>query len=358
MSAAVDKRILSLNLHGLGDFIISLPVFSELARAGCESITSLVWPALEDIAACVPSIKRAVPLPKTRENPPELGDFVRQLAGSRGFDLVLDFSFLPRAAWIAETAAAPRAVGFGIELAKYPCYTESIANLPEEPRLQRNLRLLELLGLSVPQTPDFSIRTPQRLAGRVDLMLESFGIDLRRSRPIALHPGSGVRRRNWPAARFAEIADRISRHTGEPVLLLGGKGRTYDGTDEAEVVTEVEAAMRGPSLNLAGRFSLPELAHLLSRCGLFLGNNSGPAHLAVSVAEVPSLLIWAPRNEKLWRPCGESSVELVLPETHCSEDCLLNKCDNIQYCLGTISVEDVFEHYLKTLAPAASGGRI
>jgi len=357
MSTVRNKRILALNLQGLGDFVISLPVLNELARAGCESITSLVWPSLEDIAKSAPAIDRVLPLPKASENKPELDDFVREAAGRRGFDLVLDFSFLPRAAWIAETVAAPRTIGFGIDPADYPCYTDSIPNLSGELRLYRNLHILELLGLKVPDAPDFSIRIPEPSRRRVDSLLESFGIKLQRSRPIALHPGSGVRKRNWPSGRFAELADRLAKHTGEPVIILGGRGHTYDGTDEAEVVAEVETAMRWPSVNLAGMFSLPELSYLLSRCSLFVGNNSGPAHLASSIAGVPVLLVWAPRNEKLWRPFG-LSVELVVPETDCSEDCLLNKCENIQYCLGYIGVENVFEHYLMTLAPVVTGGRV
>jgi ADP-heptose:LPS heptosyltransferase len=356
MNAVRGKRILSLNLHGLGDFVISLPVLNELARNGCESITGMVWPSLEDLARCVPSIDRVLPLPRDRENEPELSGFVREAAGIEGFDLVLDFSFLPRAALIVEAVAAPRTIGFGIELDEYPCYTDSIANLPAELRIERNLRILELLGLKAPETPDFSIRIPADSERKVDKTLESLGVDLGDSRPIALHPGSGVRHRNWQAGRFAELADRLAGHTGDKVLLLGGSGRTYDGTDETEVVAEVESAMCRPSVNLAGMFSLPELVSLLSRCSLFVGNNSGPAHLAASLAGVPALLVWAPRNEKLWRPFG-TPVELVVAETHCSESCTLNKCEDIQYCLSRIGVKEMFERYLSSLAPAASGGR-
>jgi len=231
MSTVRNKRILALNLQGLGDFVISLPVLNELARAGCESITSLVWPSLEDIAKSAPAIDRVLPLPKASENKPELDDFVREAAGRRGFDLVLDFSFLPRAAWIAETVAAPRTIGFGIDPADYPCYTDSIPNLSGELRLYRNLHILELLGLKVPDAPDFSIRIPEPSRRRVDSLLESFGIKLQRSRPIALHPGSGVRKRNWPSGRFAELADRLAKRTGEPVSILGGRGHTNVGTD-------------------------------------------------------------------------------------------------------------------------------
>ncbi|MBN2289550.1 MAG: glycosyltransferase family 9 protein [Candidatus Glassbacteria bacterium] len=356
MSAVRNKRVLSLNLHGLGDFVISLPVLSELARAGCGPITGLVWPALQEVAACVPALDRVVPLPRDRENEPELSAFVREVAGDRGFDLLLDFSFQPRAGRIAAAVAAPRTVGFGIDQQEHPCYTDSIPNLDRELRLHRNLRIPGLLGLKAPGRPDFPVRVPEASARRVESLLASSGVDLAHSRPVAVHPGSGVRRRNWPPERFAALADRIAVHTGEPVLLLGGRGRTYDGTDESEVAAGVEAAMSGSPVNLAGMLTLPELVCLLARCSLFVGNNSGPAHLACSVAGVPCLLVWAPRNERLWMPYG-APVELVVAETHCSRDCLLNKCEDIQYCLARIGPDEVFERYLKTLAPAAAGGR-
>ncbi|MEA2062305.1 MAG: glycosyltransferase family 9 protein [Gemmatimonadota bacterium] len=357
------KRLLSLNLHGLGDFIISLPVLNEIARSHLvESVTSLVWPALEEIASCAPAIDRVLPLPRALENQPELGDFIRAASGPDGFDIVLDFSFLPRSAWIAETACAGRTIGFGIDLEKYgpSGYTDSIPNLDGELRIHRNLQVLETLGLPFSGGLDFSVNIPVPMAREVESLLEAQGLDLRTCRPIALHPGSGVRSRNWAPERFAGLADRLAAHLDEPVLLLGGKERTYDGTNEKTLAGEVEQAMQHSAFNLAGQLSLPQIASLLSHCSLFVGNNSGPAHLAASVTNVPCLLIWAPRNEKLWRPVG-APVELVTAEPDCSRRCSLNQCDHLQHCLDRITVDEAFERFIQGLAPAlplvSSGGR-
>ncbi|HUU29313.1 MAG TPA: glycosyltransferase family 9 protein [archaeon] len=347
MTRSGKMRILSLNLHGLGDFIMSMPVLSALARNGCESITSMVWPGLESFARLTPFIDTLVPLPKDKENDPALSRFVSELTGPRGFDLVLDFSFMPRAAIITRAATGKRTMGFGIDLSAYPWYTDTVPGKPEEHRLSRNLHFLEQLHLQPPGSPDFPIREPDGLRERVYELVALHGVDLLRDVPIALHPGSGVAKRNWPPERFAGLADMLIDYTGRPVILLGGKERAYDGSDETELAAAVEANMLKKAVNLAGKFSLAELAVLLTSCSLFVGNNSGPGHLAASIARIPVLLVWAPRNEKIWRPVGPN-VEVVSAGACCREGCTLNECEKMQYCLSLVSVEDVFGRYLKT----------
>jgi heptosyltransferase-2 len=362
MNLSREKRILSVSLGGLGDFITTMPILSALAAEACESITCLVWPALEDFASIVPYAGRVVSLPRDRENDPALSLFIRQLAGMRGFDLVLDFAFPPRAAIITRAAAGKRTMGFGLDAGAFPWYTDIIPNIAGEHRLERNFHLLERLDIDLPSSPDFSVAIPREVQARVDLLISSHGIDLQRDRLIGLHPGSGVSKRNWPPERFAELADRLIEHSGKKVVLLGGKQRTYDLTDESGVVSAVQSNMRREAISLAGRLSLPELTAFLSRCSLFVGNNSGPAHLAATVARVPSLLIWAPRNEKVWHPASRMA-ELVFAEPDCSQNCLLNKCDRIDHCLGLITVDQVYERYLEVFetlditTPAGRGKR-
>jgi len=351
MSSTGKKRVFSLNLHGLGDFIMSMPVLKALKQNGCyDGITVMVWPAVEEFARSVPFIDEVIALPKDKEQDPALSDFIRELTPKGGFNLVLDFSFMPRAGIITKAASAKRTMGFGIDLQTCPWYTDSVPNHPQEHRLQRNYHLLELLGIKLPERPDFTVTVSGKTRLRVDRLLAERGIDLEREHPIALHPGSGVSRRNWAPERFALLADMLTEHTGERVILLGGRNRTYDGCDESALAARVEAHMQRPVVNLAGCLSLPELVLLLGRCSLFVGNNSGPAHLAAAVARTPCLLVWAPRNEKLWRPVG-AKVEIVFAESFCSEHCPLNQCTNMQYCLGLISASDVFERYIQAFAP-------
>ena len=354
-----EKKILSVNLGGLGDFITTMPILSTIAGESRGSITCLVWPALEDFASIVPFIGRVVALPRHRENDPELSLFIRELAGEHGFDLVLDFAFPPRSAIITRAAAGRRSMGFGLDPVLFPWYTDIIPNLAGEHRLERNYHLLERLDIEIPESADFSVDIPREAGARVNLLVSGHGINLEHDRPIALHPGSGVSKRNWPPERFAELADRLIEHSGKKVVLLGGRQRTYDGTDESGLVSSVQSGMRREAINLAGELSLSELVAFLRRCSLFVGNNSGPAHLAATVAGVPSLLVWAPRNEKVWQPAGRMA-RLVFAEPDCAGHCLLNRCARIDYCVGLITVDEVFQSYLevfKTMDITTAAGR-
>ncbi len=350
-------NVLALNLGGIGDFVSTMPVLAALKAAG-SYITSVVWPAQEELARLAPPVDRIVPLPKEWENDPELSLFGRALAGKFGYDLVLDFAFMPRAGVLTREAHGRRTVGFALEGESYRWYTDIFPNVAGEPRLERNLRLIEQLGLARPARPDFSVKLPVGTERRVTSLLESHGLGPH-AQPIAVHPGSGNSVRNWPAGRFAELADRLCAHTGRPVLLLGGRDTTYDGNDETALTGRVRSLMRSPAIDLGGRLGTAELLALLRRCSLFVGNNSGPAHLAATLAGAPVLLAWAPRNEKIWRPWG-NEVVLASAGADCADNCLLNRCAKIRECVELISVEQMFGNYLATIgAPgkiAAAGG--
>ncbi len=357
MKKQTYDNVLVLNLGGIGDLVSTMPTLASLKADG-SNITSVVWPAQEELARLAPSVDRVVPLPKEWENDPELSLFARALAGKFGYDLVLDFAFMPRAGVLTHQVRGRRTVGFALEHKRYPWYTDIFPNIAGEPRLERNMRLIEQLGLPRPQRPDFRIKLPVGTQRRVSSLLESHGIGPL-VRPLAVHPGSGNSVRNWPAERFAALADRLAAHTGHPVLLLGGRDETYDGSNERALTNRVHSLMRTPAIDLGGRLGSAELVALLQRCSLFVGNNSGPAHLAATLAETPSLLAWAPRNEKVWRPWGQE-IALAAAEPDCADDCLLNRCKKIRECVELISVEQMFATYLATIgAPrkiAAAGG--
>ncbi len=345
--------VLSLNLHGLGDMIFSLPVLKGLKNAGFGPVVSLLWPSLEELGVCATAVDWAVPLPKSQENEPELGQFVRELAARYDFALCLDFAFMPRSGVISHNASADLTIGFGHSREDYPWYAHLIPNLTGEHRLERNLHVLDILELPRPAAADsFGCRVQESDEARVESILAAAGLGPE-SCPVALHPGSGAAKRNWPAERFAALADRVAAESGAPVVLLGGGARTYDGADEISLAARVESLMSTPALNLAGQLGLAGLVALLRRCRLFIGNNSGPAHLAAAVAGTPCLLVWAPRNEWAWRPVG-SRVELVYETLDCSPDCPLNQCDHMQDCLERVSVETVFARYLDCFAPCGT----
>lgn len=117
---------------------------------------------------------------------------------------------------------------------------------------------------------------------------------------VALHPGSGgyAPARRWPVARYATVADVLIER-GAAVVLVGGK-------EEARLRRSLLAQMRHARhvLDLGGRTSLGELAAVLGRCTLFVGNDGGIMHLAAT-AGVRVVAPYGPTDPHSWGAWSE-----------------------------------------------------
>jgi heptosyltransferase-2 len=112
---------------------------------------------------------------------------------------------------------------------------------------------------------------------------------------IALHPGSGGERKNWPAARWAALGETIFQLApAARVLLVGGEA------DHAQIAC-VRKAWRDRAMAVAVDLPLPELAAILARARLFLGHDSGISHIAAA-AGAPGLLLFGPTDPDVWAP--------------------------------------------------------
>jgi ADP-heptose:LPS heptosyltransferase len=107
------------------------------------------------------------------------------------------------------------------------------------------------------------------------------------ARTIALHPGSGSPRKNWPLERWIEVA----RALPAPALVILGEAERAQA-----------AAFRAlPNVRLAERLPLEELVREFMTCRLFLGHDSGVSHLAAACG-VPSVLLFGPTDPAMWAP--------------------------------------------------------
>ncbi|HEY7123076.1 MAG TPA: glycosyltransferase family 9 protein [Ktedonobacterales bacterium] len=127
-------------------------------------------------------------------------------------------------------------------------------------------------------------------------------LHLTSQRVLALHPGSGGRRKCWPPERYAALAGRFLAR-GWRVLLIAGPA------DEA-AMAETQRALQADSINLQdGRvrylanLGLSHLAALLARAALVVGNDSGVSHLS-AVVGAPTLALFGPTDPAIWAPRG------------------------------------------------------
>ncbi len=108
------------------------------------------------------------------------------------------------------------------------------------------------------------------------------------ARDIVIHPGSGGRRKNWPAGEFEALARLLSTR-GRQILWSAGPAE--------EGLSLPETGDRLPEMPLVA------LGHVLANTALYVGNDSGITHLAASVG-CPTLALFGPTDPRIWAPRG------------------------------------------------------
>lgn len=161
---------------------------------------------------------------------------------------------------------------------------------------------------------------------------------------LGVAPGAafGTAKR-WPPERFARVADELAQRFGFTTLIFGSRG-------EQEVARRVAQAMKSRAVDLSGRTELLGAAAALSRCRLFLTNDSGLMHLA-SALNVPLVAVFGPTDWKTTSPLGERS-RLVRAHTPCAP-CLKRHCPTDHRCMLAVSAGEVLECALRLLEETA-----
>lgn len=124
---------------------------------------------------------------------------------------------------------------------------------------------------------------------------------------IAVHPGSGSPRKNWPLAHWIALGRWLGSLSEKPrLLLIGGEA------DTAQFATLPEE-WRELDLLVARDLPLPHLAAIVERCRLFIGHDSGISHLTAAVG-TPCVLLFGPTDPAVWAPANPGVRVLTAPD--------------------------------------------
>lgn len=121
---------------------------------------------------------------------------------------------------------------------------------------------------------------------------------------IALHPGSGGARKNWPLESWRELIAELLADSGS-LLVVGGEA-------EHATLAQLDTVFPG-QLRFARDLALPHLAAVLARCARFVGHDSGISHLAAAVG-TPCVLLFGPTDADVWAPANAHVRVLAAPD--------------------------------------------
>ena len=150
---------------------------------------------------------------------------------------------------------------------------------------------------------------------------------------VVIHAGGPMLLKRWASERFVELIKRLLQDYAVKVFLVGGK-------DEYELAESILDGVGDDCvINLAGKMTLAELAYLLKQADLFIGNDSGPMHIA-SACGTNVVGLYGPTNPERFGPYGRNCIALRM-EDNCPP-CAQDKCKFRDYrCIDRISVDDV-----------------
>jgi len=298
--------ILVIRGGAIGDFILTLPVFATLRRHFPEThLEVLGYPHVAQLALAG-GLVDAVHSIEARAL---AGFFARRgqldeclVSYFAGFAVILSFLYDPDGIFRENVACCSNA--------------QFIAG-PHRPDERSNRHatevLLEPLGRLAIFNPDPVPRLS--LAEPPASGVKNRGLEA--SRPadrdacatgesLALHPGSGSEKKNWPEERWRELILRLLDSTDLRFLLVGGEA-------EGDRLRRLSAIFPAARLEVAQNLPLIDLAKRLKRCVGFAGHDSGITHLAAALG-LPGLVLWGDTNELVWRPRAERMVLLRHPQ--------------------------------------------
>jgi O-antigen biosynthesis protein len=183
--------------------------------------------------------------------------------------------------------------------------------------------------------------------------LGKLGTRLFRRRVVGVHAGAGNRTKQWPPQYFGELIDLLIEEEGVNVALVGG-------ADEREIVARVLEHVRNRKAvtDLVGKLTLDELPRFLARCALFVGNDSGPKHIAAGLGVATVGIHSGVIDAQEWGPIGLRAVA-IRRDMLCSP-CYLERAEDCHRglsCLVGLGAGEVYRLCRRLLATAPAAER-
>jgi heptosyltransferase-2 len=254
------------------------------------------------------------------------------------------------AAWIAWRAGIPERIGYDRD-ARGLLLTKAIrvpraGEIPAHEKFYY-LELVKRAGWidALPDVSEISLAVTDEQALRAEQKLQSFGAR-RGAMRVAVGAGASYgSAKCWPPERFAVAINCLMNQRKAEIILFGT-------LSEAAVSAAIQAGLDQGVLDLTGKTEIAELPALLSRCSVFLGNDSGAMHVAAAVG-LPVVAVFGPTD-----PCGTAPVTarctIVQEQPYCSP-CFLRKCPTDHRCMTAIAPQRVSDGVLRALAEVSAG---
>lgn len=301
------RKILLVRLRSIGDTVLSTPALFALRRFLPDAEVDIL---VEDWVAPVlsnhPHANKVITL--QRKSVAARARVAREIRAAR-YDVVYNLHGGTTATFLARATGARHRVGYQAyqyaQLHNHQAPSSlSLWGQQKAHSVEQQLALLGWTGVPVTDRPPTHLAVTTEAARVIKHNLEASGLA---DRKIAvIHPAAAFATKQWAVQHFAKVAEFLSELGLAPVAIAA--------PNETELLKQLTTST---SVHVTTfDFSLPEVTALLANAQLFVGNDSGIAHIAAAV-KTPSVVIFGSSNIAHWQPWSTAPAEVVFEEMPC-----------------------------------------
>jgi ADP-heptose:LPS heptosyltransferase len=278
------KSILIIRLDRIGDLVLSTPTFRAIRKHLPKAkIVLLVSLYTKDIVKGNPDIDEVITIDK------KIG-FVKKLRlikkiRDKRFDLSIALSYCVLSIMTTFLSGSRFRVGidnYGLGF----LFTSKISYIQKDSgnrhEVEATLDVVRTIGID---TKNKALYVPINKKG--EFFAETFFKNNNISTAdfiVAIHPGARVEYKRWAPEGFAEVADYLINKYNAKIIITGS-------AEEIILSHKIESLMHNKPIITTGSLNLVKIFSILKRCHLFIGNGTGPLHIAASL-NVPTIAIF------------------------------------------------------------------
>lgn len=341
----VDKIVL-LRLDHIGDGIMARPAFRALHKKFPHAQIDLVTSAeMAPLFERINDLTTVIPAPRgwfsrTASFGQKFNEFwrLRKLLKNKRYDLGIDFRGDFRNILLMFLGGVKHRIGYGITGGGF-LLNECVPYDTALHQVRLNLALLN----------SFHIAQDNKLSSFEYLQQDAQKFWERIGKPppttllprVIVHAGAGYPAKRWPFDNFRALMQKIDQEALAQIILIGTE---TENSGAASLTINSDRF-----IDLRGKTSLHDLPILFDVCDIFIGNDSGPAHIAAAQGLEIVLVASGTNDIRYWHPWTER-LNLLQYEVPCSP-CGQKTCPVENHpCVENISVDQVFDAFQSVVA--------
>lgn len=333
------RRVLVVKLRSIGDTVLCTPSLIALRRFLPDAQIDIL---LEDWVAPVlegfKGVDNVLTVSKGAASRLKIAWGLRRTK----YDVAFNLHGGTTATFFTWASGAKHRVGF--EHYRYPfLYSHLLSSSSDfwgqekTHSAEQQLALLGFMGVPVEDRPKSRLAVTTSALGIIESRLATEGIE----NFVIIHPVAAFNTKQWATENFARVAEFVSGKGLQPIAIATKKERA--------VLDKLKQLSSAPVITFDD-LSLPEISALASKARLFVGNDSGIAHIAAAV-NTPSVVIFGSSNRAHWGPWTDAPNEVVYESFAC-QPCHGYFCAEFDEpkCILSVKTESVIEAIQRILA--------